>query len=70
VRKKAFVLRESTERPEAVLAGYVEVVGTRAAPVVARIEQFLAEPWNPSAESPYGDGTAGQRIAEISLGRA
>ena len=70
VRKKAFVLRESTERPEAVLAGYVEVVGTRAAPVVARIEHFLAESWNPTAESPYGDGTAGQRIAEISLGRA
>ena len=32
VRKKAFVLRESTERPEAVLAGYVEVLGIAPPP--------------------------------------
>ena len=70
VRKKVFVLRESTERPEAVEAGYAEVVGTRAGPVLARLERFLEEAWDPTVACPFGDGTTGRRIVEIALGRA
>src|SRR5437016_1229280 len=33
IMKKVFVVRESTERPEAVEAGYAEVVGTKAAAI-------------------------------------
>ncbi len=65
LRKKVLVLRKSTERPEAVAAGYVEVVGTIAGPVLTRIRTFLEDPEIPTAPSPYGDGTSGQRIVDI-----
>lgn len=70
VQKKVFVLRESTERPEAVSAGYAEVLGTRAAPILARLEQFLGEGWKPTTACPFGDGTAGRRIVKIALEHA
>jgi len=64
IKKKVFVLRESTERPEAVDAGYAEVVGTDSEKILASIEQFDVEEWNP-AESPYGDGTTSEQIVDI-----
>lgn len=64
IRKKVFVLRTGTERPEAVDAGYAEVVGTRAADVLPRLRGFLAEGWSPAHPSPFGDGRTGERIAE------
>lgn len=67
IRKKVFVLRDSTERPEAVEAGYAEVVGTRSGPVLERIRSFLSEDWSPTHPSPFGDGTAGRRIVDILL---
>jgi len=62
IRKKSFVLRESTERPEAVEAGFSEVVGTKAEKILTRMKEFLGEDWVPPIESPFGDGTAGLRI--------
>jgi UDP-N-acetylglucosamine 2-epimerase (non-hydrolysing) len=70
VRKKVFVLRESTERPDAVRAGFAEVLGTRAGPVLERIGSFLDEAWVPAKDSPYGRGTAGRRIVSVVLGRS
>ncbi len=67
IRKKAFVLRESTERPEAVEAGYAEIVGTRAAPILKRIAAFLEAPWAPKTPSPFGGGDAGKRIVDLLL---
>ncbi len=64
VRKKAFVLRESTERPEAVESGYAEVVGTRARRILMRLSEFIDEHWAPREPSPYGDGLAGKRIVD------
>ena len=65
LRKKVFVLRTSTESPEAVAAGYAEVLGTEAARALPRIERFAENPMVTKAPSPYGDGHSGGRIAEI-----
>ena len=64
IRKKVFVLRKSTERPEAVEAGYCEVVGIEKEDILEAIEDFGKEEWDPDP-SPYGDGKAARRIVEI-----
>jgi UDP-N-acetylglucosamine 2-epimerase (non-hydrolysing) len=64
--KPVLVLRAETERPEAVDAGVVKLVGTDPATIVAEVNALL----NSSAAyasmargiSPYGDGKAAQRI--------
>lgn len=60
------VLREVTERPEGVEAGVAELVGTDEARIVERARASLAAA-RPEARSvtPYGDGKAGERIADI-----
>jgi UDP-N-acetylglucosamine 2-epimerase (non-hydrolysing) len=65
IGKRAFVVRLSTDRQEAVEAGYAEVVGVDHAHVLGRIRDFIEEPTEPKGESPYGTGNAAQRIADI-----
>jgi UDP-N-acetylglucosamine 2-epimerase (non-hydrolysing) len=60
------VLRDVTERPEGVAAGVAELVGTDGDRIVAR--GLLALKRGPTVgppPNPYGDGRAGERIAEI-----
>ena len=62
------VLRDTTERPEGVEAGTLELVGTQEADVYARAralltDQALYERMSHSA-NPYGDGGASRRIVE------
>lgn len=70
LRVPVLVPRAATERPEAVDAGWVELVGADPTVLVAAAERVLgatgptaranqAEGW-----TPFGDGAAGQRIAE------
>jgi UDP-N-acetylglucosamine 2-epimerase (non-hydrolysing) len=61
------VLRERTERPEAIACGGMTLVGTDPARIVAAVRQFCEVPQRTIGESelPYGDGRAGQRIAAI-----
>lgn len=63
--KPVLVLRDVTERPEAVAAGTVEVVGTDESYVAARIQALLDDSdlyaRMAFAQSPYGDGRAGPR---------
>lgn len=70
--KPVLVLREVTERPEAVEAGTVKVVGTDRQRIVAETERLLtneeAYAEMAHAMSPYGDGHAADRIVEH-LGR-
>jgi UDP-N-acetylglucosamine 2-epimerase (non-hydrolysing) len=67
--KPVLVLRDETERPEAVDAGVVELVGPHRARIVERASRLLndAAAWRAMARgvSPYGDGLAGGRIARI-----
>jgi UDP-N-acetylglucosamine 2-epimerase len=61
------VLRETTERPEAVAAGAARLVGTDPAQIVAAVHELLNDPVAyarmASAANPYGDGHAAGRIA-------
>ena len=67
--KPVLVMRETTERPEAVEAGTVKLVGTDRATIVAETLRLLDDPaaWRAMslAHNPYGDGMAAGRIAEI-----
>ena len=60
------VLREVTERPEGVETGALRIVGTDRARIVASVSQLLEDPVAygrmASAENPYGDGHAAERI--------
>lgn len=66
--KPVLVTRDTTERPEAVTAGTVELVGTDGALLIERAARLLddAEQYRKMslAHNPYGDGTACQKIVE------
>lgn len=67
--KPVLVLREATERPEAVEAGVARLVGTDPVQIVDAAQRLLDDPAAYAAMarsiSPYGDGAAAQRIARI-----
>ena len=66
IRKKCFVLRTSTERQEAVDAGFAELVGVKPKPFVKRLWDWIENDWSvPNRKSPFGDGTAAERSVEI-----
>ncbi|MEE2915780.1 UDP-N-acetylglucosamine 2-epimerase (non-hydrolyzing) [Sphingomonas ginsenosidimutans] len=66
--KPVLVMRDTTERPEAVAAGTVRLVGTDVERIVAEIERLLTDEAAYAAMSfahnPYGDGAACGRIVE------
>jgi UDP-N-acetylglucosamine 2-epimerase len=66
--KPVLVTRDTTERPEAVEAGTVELVGTDTERLVARASRLLddraAYEAMSFAHNPYGDGQAAARIVE------
>lgn len=70
--KPVLVLRQVTERPEAVEAGTARLVGTERRRIVAEVERLLgdAEAYRRMAQAvnPYGDGHAAERIARALLG--
>jgi len=61
-------MRDVTERPEAVDAGTVRLVGTDAAKIVANVEQVMlgqgVYEQMSKAHNPYGDGKAAGRILD------
>ena len=61
-------MRDATERPEAVAAGTVKIVGTDAGAIVAAIEELLRNKdvyqEMSLAHNPYGDGTASKKIVD------
>jgi UDP-N-acetylglucosamine 2-epimerase (non-hydrolysing) len=66
--KPVLVLRNTTERPEAVEVGTTRVVGTKTERVVQEVEHLLddssAYAKMAKAVNPYGDGHAAERICE------
>jgi len=65
IRKPVLVLRLSTERPEAVEAGFAKVVGTDKQDILEAIEETLEKQNDLPLNSPYGDGKAAEKIVEI-----
>ena len=59
------VLRDKTERPEAIACGNIELVGTDSDRIVKAVRRRLNGFSRPDAALPYGDGRAGERIAAI-----
>lgn len=66
--KPVLVLRRETERPEAVAAGTVRVIGTEESVIIAEAEELLCggERYQSMAHAvnPYGDGYACRRIVD------
>ena len=71
--KPVLVMRQETERPEAVEAGTVKLIGPDAKAIVQETEGLLhdkdAYRQMSNAVSPYGDGHAAERIVQILLQR-
>jgi UDP-N-acetylglucosamine 2-epimerase (non-hydrolysing) len=69
IGKPVLVLREETERPEAVTAGVVKLVGSDTLRIVQSVQQLLDDPaaYRAMAKgiSPYGDGKAAARIVDV-----
>ena len=58
-------MRLSTERPEAVEAGFAKVVGTDKNKILAAIHEAIEKEEKLPSVSPFGDGTAAQKTVEI-----
>jgi UDP-N-acetylglucosamine 2-epimerase (non-hydrolysing) len=71
--KPVLVMRDTTERPEALEAGTVKLVGTNSDLIIKEAQDLLS---NPEAyekmalsHNPYGDGTACKKILSFLLER-
>lgn len=67
--KPVLVMRDTTERPEALEAGTVKLVGTDYDKIVSEVSRLIDDPLYyktmSEAVNPYGDGKACERIVEI-----
>lgn len=70
--KPVLVMRNNTERPEAIEAGTVKLVGTDRSHIIRAAECLLDDPNEYArmrlAHNPYGDGKAATRIADVLAG--
>jgi UDP-N-acetylglucosamine 2-epimerase len=71
--KPTLVLRETTERPEAIEAGTAILVGVERERIIYETERLLNSPEKyqtmAMAGSPFGDGHAAERIVDILLSK-
>jgi UDP-N-acetylglucosamine 2-epimerase (non-hydrolysing) len=71
--KPVLVMRDTTERPEAVESGTVKLVGTNKNEIVKMVSQLLTDSnfymQMSKAHNPYGDGKAGDIICDILVNR-
>jgi UDP-N-acetylglucosamine 2-epimerase len=69
LKKPVLVMREVTERPEGIQAGVARLVGVNQASIAAGLIELMSNPnirlAMTTAQNPYGDGKASQRIADI-----
>lgn len=67
--KPVLVLRNTTERPEALEAGTARLVGTDVKAIVSECERLLSDPEHyrsmAHARNPFGDGHASERILDV-----
>ena len=69
--KPVLVMRKTTERPEAILAGTAKLVGTEVDSIRSGVYDLLTDEKKyekmATADNPYGDGTASEKIAQALL---
>ncbi len=65
INKRVFVLRKSTERPEAVRSGHAVVVGTSPDEFPERIMTGMKSPAPKRGNCPFGSGDAARRIVDV-----
>ena len=62
IQNKSLILRLSTERQEAVDAGFAELVGVKPKKVLAAVNNWWSKGANvPNRKSPFGEGKAAER---------
>ena len=73
LHKPVLVLRDATERPEAIEAGAAKLIGTDADRIYSETLRLIDEPESychmSNAINPFGDGHAGRRIVQFLLGQ-
>jgi UDP-N-acetylglucosamine 2-epimerase (non-hydrolysing) len=62
IKKKVIVLRKTTDRPEAVLGGFSEIVGTNYNDILKSLKKTSKNPSISKKKSPYGDGNSAKKI--------
>lgn len=66
--KPVLVLRDTTERPEGVLANTLKLVGTNKNTIISEAQKLIDDQAHyermAKAKNPYGDGTASKQIAK------
>ena len=71
LRKPVLVMRDTTERPEAVESGAVELVGTSIEAIMRGVSTLLSDADEYAKrqidDNPYGDGQAARRIVDSML---
>lgn len=65
LRKPILVMRDTTERPEGVAAGFAKLIGTQSERIVEASLNALKEGCTVEGSNPYGDGMSAERIVAI-----
>jgi len=65
IRKPVLILRRSTERPEAVDAGFAKLAGVHKSTILRELDKSLQKKCSLPSYSPFGDGMASKRIVRI-----
>jgi UDP-N-acetylglucosamine 2-epimerase (non-hydrolysing) len=65
IRKETLVMRLSTERQEAVEAGFATIVGTDKKTILSAVKNVWENPKQLPFVSPFGDGKAAEKIVDI-----
>jgi len=65
IRKKVIVVRKTTDRPEAIKAGFSVMAGTSYRTILSVIKQVAKNPRISKKDSPYGTGISSRKIIEL-----
>jgi UDP-N-acetylglucosamine 2-epimerase (non-hydrolysing) len=65
INKKVVIVRKTTDRPEAVTAGFSELTGLSYSGILSTIKKIAKNPNLPKVRSPYGSGKASEQIIKL-----
>ncbi len=65
INKKVVVVRKSTDRPEAVKAGFSRITGLSYSKILTAIKEAARNPTLPRKTSPYGKGNTSEQIIKL-----